>query len=344
MTAAPPTQPTEPTGTAGLGAAWDDVDAVVAQASDRIRFTHPDVHLSISPAATELTWRGPDSDDPAGPVRDWDWLSAPDTTGLVELERLAVSRTAAAADEVVRLLTRRAHQALALNAVHEVGEWLKLNGVRPFGPHTPIRDRLTGQVVPGGVDDGPQGNGAVLLELAYDAHLPEAAPTVPAPTPTAGALEWLCQCLAACRFSDAFTYRPGSRVEITPGGPRLVVDDLLDARTGARTTATLDRRWSSSVLEAATALHGAAPESLAWNVLARQVARDVHRTLVIFEIHEIGEHLLVDGSRPLDPHLSSEQVRAGASPLGADGAGPVRVVLTYLPSPDDAAPTLAGCR
>ncbi|QYA98909.1 hypothetical protein KZO11_37830 [Streptomyces anulatus] len=65
-------------------------------------------------------------------------------------------------DEILALAVAQAHYAVATLAVHEVGEWFTFRGEQVFPPHRPDHG------LSGDEGNGPDGNGAVVLWLAYD--------------------------------------------------------------------------------------------------------------------------------------------------------------------------------
>ena len=77
--------------------------------------------------------KGPDSDlwFLAGQAdREWDWQSSAPCPEVAEL-----SDTGADDDELLAPVSRYTIENLILNAAHEIGEWLRLDGQRLFPAH-----------------------------------------------------------------------------------------------------------------------------------------------------------------------------------------------------------------
>ncbi|MFJ4741341.1 hypothetical protein [Streptomyces sp. NPDC088775] len=129
-----------------------------------ISYDYRDIHLTWS-AARE----SPESFNPRV------LFTAPDVTdpgrGKIQLswfhywaDDMLVAACAAGAndDEVLALAVAQAHYAIATLAVHEVGEWFTYRGEQVFPPHR------SNPGFPADEENGPDGNGAVVLWLAYD--------------------------------------------------------------------------------------------------------------------------------------------------------------------------------
>jgi hypothetical protein len=230
---------------------------------------------------------GPDSDlwpTYSEEATAWDWQSS---APCVEVAVLADE--GADDNRLLAVVGRYTIENLILNAVHEIGEWLRFDGRRLFPAHS---SRIAARS-----DRDDQGNGAVTLraEFGQAAHRSGAVPAGPAPDQKRGA--HLVSRLAEAAAPSRFTYLPGTTISYEPAGP--VIQRWSD---GEPTTAWRST-WSRSTLEA-VGVDG--PEVVAL------VGRDVHRALVLHEADRICRAFHIDGSRPWS--LAVPESALGADP------------------------------
>lgn len=242
---------------------------------DRIDVRLGDVGLKFwgPPLWLEVTMTGPDSDlwpAVSSERHSWNWLSSEACTTVTELTNDGAGDAA-----LLAAAGRYTLENLVLNAVHEIGEWLRFDGERLFHAHAPA----------GRASD--QGNGAVDIAFSYS-HTEPGAP--PADDPAVCATP--PDLAAGPRPSAAgrFTYLPGATITFTPYGPLI--------GSAARTAAPTTR---STAVEAT-----APPLALAWSQRTlqaveideeaglRTAARDVHRALVAYEAQRICNALHID--------------------------------------------------
>ena len=126
---------------------------------DRVELRQAGLGLKFwgPPLWLEVTMTGPDSDRwPANPEGNdsWNWLS---TETCSEAERLF--DRGADDDQLVVAVGRYTVENLILNAVHEIGEWLRFDGQRVFPAHLSAEASATAA-------DG-QGNGSVQLTVTF---------------------------------------------------------------------------------------------------------------------------------------------------------------------------------
>jgi hypothetical protein len=191
---------------------------------------------------------------------------------------------------------------LILNAVHEIGEWLRFDGLRVFPAHPPSGGPL-------GNSDG-QGNGSVQLTVTFD---PPARPSpvflVPPPVDD----------LMEIANPSRFTYLPGTSVEYHADGPEIRF------RTGDAPTTGWRSTWSPATLDSLR--DGADAETL-----IGAVRSDVHRAVVASEADRICRAFYIDRRRPW--RLSAADPRVAAPPIGDDEAdGILDLTIAYL-NPD----------
>ena len=227
------------------------------------------------PLWLEVTMTGPDSDRwPANPEGNasWNWLS---TEACFEAERLLVQ--GADDDQLVVAVGRYTVENLILNAVHEIGEWLRFDGRRVFPAHP------SSQGSPA-VADG-QGNGSVQLMVTFR---PPARPT-PAfracqsvdDVSAQGQLRRLRELAGPSRF----TYLPGTAVQYHAAGPVIRLHSNGASTTGWRS------RWSPATLDAVRNDADA-------QTLIGAVQRDVHGAVVAWEADRICRAFYIDRRRP----------------------------------------------
>ncbi|MFC5149026.1 hypothetical protein [Streptomyces aureoversilis] len=129
----------------------------------RITYDHRGVRLhwsgpGSSPEAITPRVRlsAPDVGDPHGAAIELRWFEY-----WVDDQLIAACAHGASDGEVLALAVAQAHYALATLLVHEVGEWFTYCGRQVFPPHRPDPH------FPLDEDNGPDGNGAVVLWLTY---------------------------------------------------------------------------------------------------------------------------------------------------------------------------------
>ena len=272
---------------------------------DRIEHRRVDVGLRFwgPPLWLEVTMVGPDSDLwPTVSKRPtaWDWQS---NAPCVEALRLADE--GADDDRLLAVVARYTIENLILNAVHEIGEWLRFDGERLFPAHR------SGAAAPSGCDR--QGNGAVELQVQFGAaaHRPVAGDQNGHP---------LLRRLADAAASR-FTYLPGTTIVYDAAGP------MIQRWSGGERTTAWRSTWSRATWEAART---EAPD------LVALVGRDVHRAIVSHEADRICQAFHLDGSRPW--RLAAPDAPLGAGPPDtAEDAELLAISLDYAdepPSPD----------
>jgi len=238
---------------------WDDARWV--RILDRIEHRQGDVGLRFwgPPLWLEVTMDGPDSDRPsaAGDDQPWNWQSA---EPCHEVMRLAAH--GATDDTLLAVAARYTIENLVLNAVHEIGEWFRVDGRRPFPAH------LSSEIP--GTDRDRQGNGDVVTVLAFGPGGPVAPVTDGRHMPPSSVL-------ARTRFSA----RPGTTVTFDGLGP--VVRS--DARPHEPSTVSRSA-WSGATLDMVDA---------SAQDLLLLVTRDVHTALVHHEADRICRAFHVDG-------------------------------------------------
>jgi len=273
-----------------LDTGW--VEARWVKILDRIEHRQPDVGLRFwgPPLWLEVTMTGPDSDlwPAISESTAWDWQSSAPCT-----EAAALADDGADDDRLLAVVSRYTIENLILNAVHEIGEWFRLDGRRLFPAHSSVA------AAPSDADE--QGNGAVTVHLTFGptAHLPGAVATGPPSEHRSDA--HLVSRLAELAAPSRFTYLPGTTIAYEAGGP------VIRRWSGGERGRVWRSTWSSSTLEAVAA--GSA------DVLAL-VGRDVHRALVAHEADRICRAFHVDGRRPWG--LGDRGFALGADPPDAD--------------------------
>jgi hypothetical protein len=273
---------------------WDDQHwhGILARIEHRqagigLRFCGPPLWL-------EVTMEGPDSDAwstaDAGeiPDRSWDWQSS-----LACDEAMALAAAGGDDQSLLESASRYTLENLVLNAVHEIGEWLRFDARRLFpahGGHTTEADGSTQAV-----GDGLQGNGIVNVRLSFD----------PAPTPChddaeeAAAIRGRLTARAGeVAGAWRFTYLPGTSISYGPDGPVV---------TGPGCVPPTGPMWSAGAL-------GALGASVVEFVEA--VERDVHRAVVLHEAARVCDAFHVDGRRPwrlaIDGDSAHEETATGS--------------------------------
>ncbi len=239
---------------------------------DRMEYRRPDVGLRFwaPPLWLEVTMTGPDSDRwplTDGPDREWNWQSS-----AACIEAMEMAASGADDDRLLSVVSRYAVENLILNAVHEIGEWLRIDGRRLFPAHPDPARSGDDRPAPQDVD----GNGSVHLEFGFpptrDSE-PSVAPS--SPYDRVGAI------VAASRF----TYLPGTSIAYGPFGPVVTgPDGPSDAWHAV---------WSSEVVRGAEA----AVAADAADRVVRAVAADVHRAVVHYEADRVCRAFHVDGHR-----------------------------------------------
>jgi hypothetical protein len=254
------------------------------------RIEHRQSHIGLRfwgpPLWLEVTMQGPDSDLwPAitNEDQEWNWQSSAPCAG--------VSGLAGDDGDAKHLLTaigRYTVENLILNAVHEIGEWLRFDGQRLFPTHL-------SHVAPLGVGD-EQGNGAVQLEMTSVRRSEFPSVLAHRPSVNEPMAEALVRRLAKCAAGPRFTHLPDTTICFETAGPVI-------RRRGGGASTVWRSAWSTSTIQAACA---------PMEELIEVVGQDVHRALVFSEADRICRAFHVDGQRrwrlrtPMPP-LGDEQ-------------------------------------
>jgi hypothetical protein len=248
-----------------------------ARVIDRMEHRRPDVGLRfrVPPLWLEVTMSGPDSDRwprTDGPNREWNWQSS-----AACLEAMDLAAAGADDDRLLSVVSRYTVENLILNAVHEIGEWLRLDGRRLFPAHPARPQPGDGSPAYEDVD----GNGRVHVEFGFPPPPAASGSSVCLPSDAEPDLE---DCRpGSLAAASRFTYLPGTSVSYGPGGPVVTGPD--------GPTAAWHAAWSSAVRGGADAAGG--------SDLAR-IAEDVHRALVHYEADCVCRAFHVDGHRVWD--------------------------------------------
>jgi hypothetical protein len=232
---------------------------------DRIEHRQLGVGLRFwgPPLWLEVTMEGPDSD--RWPVvgdeaASWNWQS---NECCDEADALAVA--GADDDEILAVVARYTIENLILNAVHEIGEWLRLDGERVFPAHV---GRGAEAVV-----SADQGNGSVTCTITFDDVVAGSPPP---------ALERRTRGPADAVLPSRFTYLPGTTIAYGDDGPiveRWAPDEDAVVRRSVWSPETMDAVRTESAGDVAL------------------IARDVHVALVSHEADRICRSFHVDGAR-----------------------------------------------
>jgi hypothetical protein len=281
---------------------------------DRVELRRAGLGLKFwgPPLWLEVTMTGPDSDRwPANPEEhdSWNWLS---TETCFEAERLLVQ--GADDDQLVVAVGRYTVENLILNAVHEIGEWLRFDGRRVFPAHP------SSQGSPAAADG--QGNGSVQLTVTFRPPV-RPTPAFRARQPVddvsaQGQLRLLTELAGPSRF----TYLPGTAVHYHAAGPVIRLHSNGGSATGWRSM------WSTATLDAVRN-HAYA------ETLIGAIQRDVHGALVAWEADRICRAFYIDRRRPW--RLSAPEPPLGPEPAADDEEVDDILTLTiaYL-DPEDA--------
>ena len=315
---------------AGLEDGWDP--SRWATLLDRIDVRLGDVGLKYwgPPLWLEVTMTGPDSDlwpTVSSQEHSWNWQSSEACATVAEM-----ADNGAGDVELLAVAGRYTLENLVLNAVHEIGEWLRFDGERLFHSHAPL-----------GPSAGPtsdQGNGPVEISFSYatgpfatgeagERRVGAAAEPSAPEEPLAG---------PQARGAGRFTYLPGVSITFTTDGP-LVESATERVPSGAGSpdvdalALKLGVTWSQRTLQAV---------ALGEETGLRASARDVHRALVAYETQRICGALYIDSQTkwhldgvceadavsPKGPGLPAEPGLMGASNASAPTTG-IRISVGY---------------
>ena len=277
------------------------------------RIDHRQSHVGLRywgpPIWLEVTMTGPDADKWPAITDDslsWDWQSSEPCMEAMDLE------AAGAEDDcLVAAVGRYTIENLILNAVHEIGEWLRFDGRRVITAH-PSEVARFGE--PGG-----QGNGAVDVQVTFTPADEPAGNTTLEPRPDEVAGQRVVSRLARSAAASRFTYLAGTTISYEAAGPVV--------RTRAENgPATVWRgTWSRSTLEAACA---DADETV------DLAARDVHAALVWNEADRICRAFHIDAGRCW--RLAGPRPPLGADPPDSEapGAAVLSLSIDYAHSVD----------
>ncbi|MEV4505487.1 hypothetical protein [Streptomyces klenkii] len=234
----------------------------------------------------------PDVNNPHGPAIELRWFEH-----WADDELIATCARGATDAEVWALAVAQAHYALATLLVHEVGEWFTYRGRQVFPPHRPD------PYLPLDEDNGPDGNGAVVLWLIYGpaaapgpaAGRPGAAPapvpvprSVSAPDPGAGGSGPCCPVpppvprRAVRRRVDPADVGtlPGRSLRLSPYGPAVSAPHS-DALTFGTWSPPQDHRQDEEAVE--------------------RELRDIHHAMVMSELTMLAAHLKLHHAPVLTP-------------------------------------------
>ena len=294
---------------------WDQ--ARWAHLLDRIEHRCREVGLRFwgPPLWLEVTMSGPDSDTwlagSGGADRSWDWQSpdsCPEVAELIE--------AGAGDDRLLAVVSRYAVENLILNAVHEVGEWLRFDGDRCCPAHRPRCDGTTSDL---GAPDDVQGNGSVHVDVSFPSG--QAAPDLTSSgeiIPASAGERFGRRIVDEIDGGDGsgYTYVPGTSISLGVDGLRI---------SWGASAASAPRVWRSG-WSSATMANVDAPRA----ALLASVGRDVHRAIVVAEADRICRAFHIDGHR----RWRIEPVDGGwERPVddGDPGIEPVSVEIRYLP-------------
>ena len=282
---------------------------------DRMEFRQEGVGLRFRgpPLWLEVTMSGPDSDQwpvTGQPDQAWNWQSS---TTCVEADELAAA--GASDSEVLAAASRYTVENLILNAVHEIGEWLRLDGRRLYPAHLPAGGH------DGAVVDA-DGNGPVHLEVDFGALSDRAGSPSPAPATDGAAVAE--SGMAAAVAASRFTYLPATAISYDPGGPVVT-------RYGGAPSAW-HASWSG---ETARERRGDPPGDA-----VESVARDVHRTVVAHEADRVCRAFRVDGQRVWT--VAPEPGAGGGDDIDGATLAPLSLRITYAPGAGGASGAPAG--
>ena len=247
---------------------------------DRLEHRQADIGLKFwgPPLWLEVTMTGPDSDRwPAKPESNdsWNWHSSQTCT-----EAESLLQQGADDDQLVVAVGRYTVENLVLNAVHEIGEWLRFDGRRVFPAHP------AAQAWP---PADAQGNGSVQLIVTFTpAAGPAGRPPRPADQTTAQChlrRPHLLQLTELAGPPSRFTYLPATSIDYDTAGP--VIRLHCDARPATEWRAA----WSTATVQALQSDVDA-------QTLIGFVQRDVHGALVAWEADRICRAFYIDHRRP----------------------------------------------
>ena len=297
-----------------------------ARILDRVELRQADIGLKFwgPPLWLEVTMTGPDSDRwPAIPERSesWNWQSI----GIC-FEAETLFDQGANDDQLVVAVGRYTVENLILNAIHEIGEWLRFDGRRVFPAHPSAQN-------PPAIDD-TQGNGSVQLAVTFTPSAPPTPPAVRAEQPVdeMSAQRQLRRLTELAGPPSRFTYLPATAIHYHAAGPTIRLHSEDGPATGWRSI------WSSATIDA---VHNDADEE----TLIAAVQRDVHGALVAWEADRICQAFYIDDRRPW-------RVSVAGMPFGnerTDGDGEVDEMVSFTVAyldgkQKDAHPSSSGSR
>ncbi|MFI6415293.1 hypothetical protein [Streptomyces sp. NPDC050585] len=237
----------------------------LARLLSALTYEHRDVRLRwAGPDTCETGWtprvdfHAPHVLDPDGPPVLWHGLR------YWEDDQLIAAYASGASDEqVLSLALAMAHYALTTIMIHEVGEWYTYRGSRVYPPHRPD------PYLPHDEDNGPDGNGAIVLWLTYLTSANGRAEHVLA--------DKVAQVASCPVRREDLGILPGQTLHLDAGGITVIPPASTTATTGA---------WTAP-------RHGEDPVTAA--------LRDIHRTMVMSELTVAAQHLHLAGRPVLAP-------------------------------------------
>ncbi|MDW4912556.1 hypothetical protein [Streptomyces californicus] len=245
----------------------------LARLLTEISFDHRDIHLTwsdagVSPEAfnPRVSFTAPDVTAPGHNEVQFRWFH-------YWADDMLVAACAAGADDdtVLELAVAQAHYAVATLAIHEVGEWFTFHGEQVFPPHRPDHD------LPSDEENGPDGNGAVVLWFSYDRQNRTARTPGTVAAPADGWERYLAD------------------IETLPG-QRLHADSSGIAVAGPGDLPATRFSWTEATGESANGLQDD----------RSRVLHAVHQGIVSSELSVVARHLLVRGQPVLAPAPGSK--------------------------------------
>jgi hypothetical protein len=176
---------------------------------------------------------------------------------------VAACAAGASDEEVLALALAQAHYAIATLAVHEVGEWFTFRGEQVFPPHR------SSPGLPEDEENGPDGNGQVVLWLTYGREACVTRTRGPVSAPVTDYVDYLAD------------------IGTLPG-QRLFADESGITVEGPGDTPTTRFAWAEAV-----------PPDAGDD--RPKILHALHQSIVSSELRVVARHLLVRGQPVLAP-------------------------------------------